>query len=117
MSFRDDALMGRHIIISGGCGAIGGGVVKKLTDHGANLTVNDLLEPAEAEARLRAAEIRPERTSYVKADLTRAAEVESLVQAARARFGPIHTALCHAGMVIAKPLLEFSVEEWDQTMA
>src|SRR2546421_11653284 len=102
MTFRDDALAGRHIIISGGCGAIGVGVVKKLTDHGANVTVNDLLKPAEAEARLRAAEIRPERTSYVQADLTQAAEGESFVQAARAHFGPIHTALCHAGTVIAK---------------
>ena len=117
MSFREDALSGLHIVISGGCGAIGVGVVKKLTDHGANVTVNDILAPAEAEARLRAADIHPDRASYVKADLTQAAEVESLVQAARARFGPIHTALCHTGMVIAKPLLEFSVEEWDQTMA
>jgi NAD(P)-dependent dehydrogenase (short-subunit alcohol dehydrogenase family) len=117
MCFRDDALSGRHIVISGGCGAIGVGVVKKLTDHGANVTVNDILELAEAEARLRASEVRPEHASYVKADLTQAGEVETFVQAARARFGPIHTALCHVGMVIAKPLLEFSVEEWDRTMA
>src|SRR5438034_10780850 len=108
MCFREDALAGRHIVISGGCGAIGVGIVKKLTDHGANVTVNDILEPAEAEARLRAAEIGPEKTSYVKADLTQAAEAESLVQTARARFGPVHTALCHVGMVIVKPLLEYS---------
>jgi len=117
MTFCEDALAGRHMVISGGCGAIGVGVVKKLTDHGANVTVNDILVLAEAEARLRAAGIRPERTSYVKADLTQAAEVDAFVQSAHARFGPIHTALCHAGMVIARPLLEFSVEEWDQTMA
>ena len=117
MSFREDALAGRHILISGGCGAIGVGVVRKLTDHGANVTVNDLLEPAEAEARLREAQVRPERVGYVQGDLTQAAEVEKFVQAARRHFGPIHTALCHVGIVIAKPLLEFSVEEWDRTMA
>src|SRR5947209_2711592 len=117
MCFRDDALAGRHLVISGGCGSIGLGVVKKLIEHGARVTVNDLLEPHAAEARLREAGIDPARSHYVRADLTRASEVDCLVSAARSRFGPIQTALCHVGMVIAKPLLEFSVEEWDLTMA
>jgi NAD(P)-dependent dehydrogenase (short-subunit alcohol dehydrogenase family) len=117
MCFRDDALAGRHIVISGGCGAIGVGVVRKLTEHGANVTVNDILEPAAAEARLREAGVREEKTAYVRADLTQAAEVEALVAAARARFGPIHTALCHVGMVVVRPLLELSEREWDETMA
>jgi NAD(P)-dependent dehydrogenase (short-subunit alcohol dehydrogenase family) len=117
MCFRDDALAGRHIVISGGCGAIGVGVVGKLTGHGANVTVNDVLEPAVAEARLREAGVREERISYVRADLTQAAEVETLVAAARTRYGPIHIALCHVGMVVARPLLELSEREWDETMA
>src|SRR5438034_2699741 len=117
MCFREDALAGQHVVISGGCGAIGLGVVKKLTDHGASVTVNDLLEPSVAEARLREAAIRTERIAYVQADLTRPDEADRLVQAARTRFGSIHTALCHVGMVIPKPLLEFNSEEWDQTMA
>jgi NAD(P)-dependent dehydrogenase (short-subunit alcohol dehydrogenase family) len=117
MSFRQDALAGRHIIISGGCGAIGVGIVKKLTDHGADVTVNDILEPAEAAARLRENEINLEKTAYVKADLTQPSEVDALVNAARSKFGPIHTALCHIGMVIPKPLLDFEADEWDETMA
>src|SRR4051812_48455918 len=117
MCFRDDALAGQHVVISGGCGAIGIGVVKKLTDHGASVTVNDLLDAPVAEARLREAAIRTEQIAYVQADLTRTDEADRLVEAARARFGPIHTALCHVGMVIPKPLLEFSGEEWDRTMA
>jgi NAD(P)-dependent dehydrogenase (short-subunit alcohol dehydrogenase family) len=117
MCFRDDALAGCHIVISGGCGAIGVGVVKKLTGCGARVTVNDLLEPEEAEARLRQAEINAEQIGYVCGDLTRPDNVDSFVAAARARFGPIHTALCHIGMVVARPLLELSEQEWDQTMA
>jgi NAD(P)-dependent dehydrogenase (short-subunit alcohol dehydrogenase family) len=117
MCFRDDALAGRHVVISGGCGAIGVGVVKKLADHGASVTVNDLPEPPDAEARLREAGIDPAKIHYVRADLTQASEVDRLVSAARARFGPIHVALCHIGMVIVKPLLEFTAAEWDQTMA
>ena len=100
MCFRDDALAGRHVVISGGCGAIGVGVVKKLTDHGASVTANDLLVTPSAKERLRAAGIDPEKSYYVQADLTQAAGADALVAAARSRFGPIHTALCHVGMVI-----------------
>src|SRR5262245_19976055 len=117
MTFREDALAGRHIVISGGCGAIGLGVVKMLMDHGARITVNDILEPAAAEARLKEAPIDPSKATHVRADLTRETEAETLVAAARSRFGPLHTALCHAGMVIARPVLQYSEGEWDQTMA
>ena len=48
MCFREDTLAGHHIVISGGCGAIGLGIVKKLTDHGARVTVNDILDTATA---------------------------------------------------------------------
>jgi NAD(P)-dependent dehydrogenase (short-subunit alcohol dehydrogenase family) len=117
MCFHEDALNGRHVVISGGCGAIGIGVVKKLTNHGANVTVNDILESAVAESRLRDTGANMEKLFYVKADLTQASQVGALVKAAQSKFGPIHTALCHIGMVIPKPLLEFETDEWDKTMA
>ena len=116
MCFREDTLAGHHIVISGGCGAIGLGIVKKLTEHGASVTVNDILDTATAEPRLQDAGINPEKTVYVQADLTGAKDVEKLVEMARSKFGPIQTALCHVGMVVPKPLLEFSEEEWTKTM-
>lgn len=116
MCFREDSLSGQHIVIFGGCGAIGVGIVKKLIDHGANITVNDILEPATAELRLHDAEVNPVRMAYVKADLTQSAEGRMLVGTAQSKFGPIHTALCHIGTVIPKPLLEYTADEWDETM-
>jgi NAD(P)-dependent dehydrogenase (short-subunit alcohol dehydrogenase family) len=115
MIFRDDALAGQHIVISGGCGAIGLGVVKKLTDHGACLTVNDIVDAGEAQKRL--ADINAEKIQYVKGDLTHLSDIENLVKTARAKFGAIHTALCHIGMVMSGPLLEITPNQWDQTMA
>ena len=116
MCFREDTLAERHIVISGGCGAIGLGIVKKLTEHGASVTVNDILEAETANTRMRDTEIDLEKTVYVRADLTQSEDVERLIETARSRFGSIHTALCHVGMVVPKPLLEFSDEEWTQTM-
>lgn len=76
MVFRNDALAGLHIVISGGCGAIGVGIVKKLTEHGANVTVNDILSFQLATERLSENGIDMEKINYVKADLTRADETE-----------------------------------------
>ena len=117
MVFCNDALAGLHIVISGGCGAIGVGIVKKLTEHGANVTVNDILSYQLATARLSENGIDMEKINYVKADLTLADETNTLVKVARERFGSIHVALCHIGMVIPKPLLTYQAEEWDETMA
>ncbi|MDE0398211.1 MAG: SDR family NAD(P)-dependent oxidoreductase [Candidatus Poribacteria bacterium] len=117
MVFCNDALAGIHIVISGGCGAIGVGIVKQLMAHGANLTVNDILPYPLAMDRLIQNGVDIEKVNYVKADLTDTDETDMLVGAARERFGSIHVALCHVGMVIPKPLLEYKAEEWDETMA
>lgn len=115
MAFRDDALAGQHIVISGGCGAVGVGVVKKLVEHGAVVSVNDILPPDEAHARLGG--IQPDRITYIRADLTQPEAVMQFIEAAHGKFGPVHTALCHTGMVMTAPLLETSAHDWDQTMA
>src|SRR5262245_40119910 len=117
MIFREDALAGQHIIISGGAGAIGIAVVKHLTAHGARMTVNDVVTPDEAQARLNEAGVDEERVAYVQADLTNSGDVQRLVQTAQAKFGAIHTALCHTGMVQAAPLLEYKEETWDKLMS
>lgn len=117
MTFRSDALAGQHLVISGGLGAIGVVLIKKLTDHGAHMTVNDLLTPQDAQERLRAAAIDPDRVHYVPADLTQEPAAEDLIAAARARFGPVHTALCHVGVVLPGPLLEQPLANWEKSHA
>lgn len=117
MTFRLDALEGQHIIISGGVGALGVAIVKKLTDHGAVMTVNDIVSEDEAQARLRALDVDLSKICYINADLTQKREVERVMAGAMAAFGNLHTALCHLGMVTTVNLTEVSVEEWDRVMA
>lgn len=117
MTFTENALNGQHIIISGGVGALGIGIVKKLTDHGAVMTVNDIIEDADAQQRLNDAGIDTAKVHYIKADLTQKSEVVRLVSGAIDKFGNIHTALCHVGMVTTVKLIEVDVDEWDTVMA
>jgi NAD(P)-dependent dehydrogenase (short-subunit alcohol dehydrogenase family) len=117
MTFRTDALVGQHILISGGAGAIGVSIVKKLTDHGAHMTVNDILEPDDAQQHLQAAGVELSAVHYAQGDLTQAPAVDQLVTEAHAKFGPIHTALCHVGVVIPGPLIDVTLQAWEQTYA
>lgn len=117
MTFTADALEGQHIVISGGVGALGLAIVKKLTDHGAVMTVNDIVDNNAATAQLSDAGINPAKVHYIKADLTQKSEVTRFIEGALAGFGNIHTALCHAGIVTTVKLTEVDVEEWDRVMA
>jgi NAD(P)-dependent dehydrogenase (short-subunit alcohol dehydrogenase family) len=117
VTFTKDALEGQHIVISGGAGALGVSIVKTLTDHGAVMTVNDMLDPVEGLAHLSAGGVEMERVAYIQGDLTRQAEVERFVSGAVERFGSIHTALCHAGIVTTVKLIDVDVEQWDRVMA
>lgn len=117
MTFREDALSGQHIVISGGAGALGVAIVHKLTSHGATMTVNDILPSDEAHARLQQAGVDMNRLHYVQADLTHKPNVEHLIDSARATFGAIHTVLCHVGMVQTVAILDVEPDDWDKTMA
>ncbi|MCY4526072.1 MAG: SDR family NAD(P)-dependent oxidoreductase [Anaerolineaceae bacterium] len=117
MTFRDDALADKHIVISGGAGAIGCGIVSKLTQHGASVTVNDVIDGDDALPRLEQAGAAMQRVFYCRADLTREEDVSNLVTQAHAQFGPLQVALCHAGMVAPGLLLDYSLEDWQRTQA
>ena len=115
--FRDDALAGRHIVISGGCGAIGLAIVEKLTAHGARVTVNDILARTDAFERLGTIKVDPERVRYFEGDLTDPEVTQRLIVSAKTVFGPVHVALCHAGKSLSSKLLNLEAAQWDDVMA
>jgi NAD(P)-dependent dehydrogenase (short-subunit alcohol dehydrogenase family) len=115
-AFSPTALAGQHVCITGGAGAIGVGVVAALSAHGAVVSVNDIVSEADAAARFAAAHIDPARVVYVQADTTTKAAADAFLDAAIGRFGPVHTALLHAGMVLSAPILDYTPEAWDRLM-
>ncbi|MBI2191432.1 MAG: SDR family oxidoreductase [Planctomycetes bacterium] len=109
-------LQNQTILITGGVGAIGRVIVKRLADHGAFLAVNDIVGPAEAARILRACGVRAGRVRYLRADITDARAAQGLVRRAAEWRRRLDACLCHAGRVEPAPFLEVTEEAWDRQM-
>jgi NAD(P)-dependent dehydrogenase (short-subunit alcohol dehydrogenase family) len=116
-AFSKDCLSGKTILITGGLGAIGKVIVAHLLSHGAQVAVNDLLPEEDGQRHVAAEGWPPDRCQYVRADVTKPDQAQSLVSKAVDQFGRLDVALCHAGMVVSAHILDYSEKDWDQVMA
>jgi NAD(P)-dependent dehydrogenase (short-subunit alcohol dehydrogenase family) len=114
-TFSQECLDGKHILITGGLGAIGQVVVARLLAHSGRVVVNDILAEEVAARIIRNAHWPEGRCVYVRADVTQAAEAKALVERAWGTFGRLDAVLCHAGLVEPAPILETTEQQWDVT--
>lgn len=113
-TFRDDCLAGKAILITGALGAIGQVVVTALLRHGATVIANDVLTDKEANTVFVKNGWEAGRYRYIRADITNSGEVHHLLTSTLERAGKLDVALCHAGMVLACPVLKYSEQDWDR---
>ena len=116
-AFSKDCLSGKTILITGGLGAIGKVIVEQLLAHSAQVMVNDLVPEEDARRQIREAGWPLDRCRYVRADVTKPDQAQSLVARTVEHFGRLDVALCHAGVVVSGPVLEYSEKDWDTVMA
>jgi meso-butanediol dehydrogenase/(S,S)-butanediol dehydrogenase/diacetyl reductase len=101
---------GRIVLITGAAGGIGAACARRLAAEGARLVLADLDGPA---AERLAGELGQ---VAVRADVTRAEEIERMVDRAYARWGRLDVLFNNAGIIQAKPFLELTEEDWDRLM-
>jgi NAD(P)-dependent dehydrogenase (short-subunit alcohol dehydrogenase family) len=105
-------LSSKTIFITGGAGAIGRVVVQALAEHGAKVAVNDIVDPAEAQWVLP----KHERVGYFRGDLTQQPQVQATFDWVESTFGLPNVVCCHAGMVMATPVQDYPLDDYDQLM-
>ena len=115
-----NSIEGANVLIGGGAKNLGGLISRDLAAHGARaITIHynsDKTKP-EAEDTAAAVQAAGADVHLVKADLTTAAAVADLFSQAKTAMGSIDIAINTTGMVIKKPILEITEDDYDHIFA
>ena len=112
---RAGLLGGQTALITGGANGAGAASARAFASEGASLAIVDRDGPA-------GANLRAELTAagcdviFVHADVSVEKEVERSVAAAYRHFDRIDILFNHAGIIIVKPFLDFTIDEWGELM-
>ncbi len=108
-------LQKKSVLITGGAKGAGAASVTLFAEEGARVMIadRDAAAAQELAARLtgRGFDVR-----FVHADVSLPQEAEAAYRAARDAFGQVDILFNHAGIIIVKPFLECTLEEWDELM-
>lgn len=106
-----DRLDGMHVLITGAASGIGAACARRLAGEGAQLLLADV--NGEGAKRL-ADELKQ---ASVQADVTRAADIERMLDVAYQRWGRLDVLFNNAGIAQIRPLLELTEGDWDRMQA
>ncbi len=110
-----DRLAGRSALISGGAGGCGAEASKLFAAEGALVTVVDRQE-AVGLSLVEAIRAAGGQASFVRADVSKRADVDAAVAHATEVFGAPTVLFNHAGTLVVKPFLDTTDEDYDWLM-
>ena len=108
-------LDGKAVLVTGGANGAGAASVRVFCREGAQVAVVD--RDAEAGNAL-TSELRQAGHDivFIAGDVSREADANAAYAATMEAFGRVDVLFNHAGIIIVKPFLDFSVPEWDELM-
>ncbi len=110
-------LNGKVAVVTGASSGIGRATAEALAANGARVAINFHRNEAGAESARAEIISRGGSAIAVQADVTRASEVESLVERTVIEFGPIDILVNNAGSLVERlRILELTEERWDEVI-
>lgn len=108
-------LFGQTAIVTGAAAGMGRAAAVLFAREGARVCVSDIADSGGAEtvAIIKAA---GGVAFNIVCDVSNAASVQAMVDAARKAYGPINVLFNHAGILIVRPFMEVTESEWDLQM-
>jgi glucose 1-dehydrogenase len=117
-------LKGKSVLITGGTSGIGQAIAVRFAQYGANVAINYLRQPDEAtdteqQVHACANRVRQEgvRDVLVQGDVSREADVVSMVGRAASELGGLDILINNAGIQISRHSDELSGEDFDRVLA
>jgi meso-butanediol dehydrogenase/(S,S)-butanediol dehydrogenase/diacetyl reductase len=106
-----DRLDGIHALITGAASGIGAACARRMARDGAQLLLADLNGDG---AKSLADELGQ---AFIQADVTRATDVQRMLDMAYDRWGRLDVLFNNAGIAQVRQLLELTEDDWDRTLA
>jgi 3-oxoacyl-[acyl-carrier protein] reductase len=110
-------LDGQVALITGASRGIGAGISKRFSEHGASVALN--FNGSEQKAIELAEEIKGEggKSILVKADVSKTPDVKRMVSKVVSEYGRLDILVNNAGIIIPKPFLESTDEDWERVIS
>jgi len=108
-------LHNKNILITGGANGAGAASTQLFAQQGAKVMIADRDGTAARQLTDKLTK-NSFAVDYVETDVSYIAGAQKAYQAAKDRFGSIDILFNHAGIIIVKPFLEYSLQEWDELM-
>ncbi len=111
-------LTGKVALVTGSTSGIGLALARAYAAQGADVAINGLGDPADIERERQAIERDFKvRAHYAAADMTKPAEIASMVAEVETSFGRLDILVNNAGVQFVSPIEDFPIEKWDQILA
>ncbi len=107
------SLEGKTALVTGAATGIGRAIAIALAGVGAHVAVNHLGRAREARQVVKEMAAHGASAIEVEADVTKSAKVERMIDRIRDALGPIDILVNNAGVILEKPFLETTEEDWD----
>lgn len=108
-------LQNKTAIVTGGANGIGKATVQKFLEHGAKVVFTDINEEA-GNKTLNEMKKISEHVIFIKHNVQQEENWIQVVNEAKEKFGSVDILFNNAGIYSAKPVTDYTVEEWDRLM-
>ncbi len=112
------SLKTRNALVTGSTSGIGLAIARAFAAEGAHVTINGFGAPDAIEAeRARIEADFGVKCRYSGADMSKGAEIATMIAEAEAAFGSLDILVNNAGIQHVSPIEDFPIEKWDQIIA